>query len=818
MTSSPDAGTRANAVAIALRAALRSLSRQPVVTATVLLVLALGIGASTAMFSVVRGVLVHSVPYPREEELVQVTSAMPKQNLTQILVALPRLETYAAEGRSFSGLAAFAKQDFFVTDGPAPVSVPGARVSPDFFRTLEVAFVRGRDFTAEEQARGGPHAAIIDAGFWQTQFGGAADIIGKSVFINGEAVPVVGVVPSRFAPPLQDALIWLPRIYEPDFVPPEQVERGSAYLRVIGRLKPGVSPVAAQADLQRVVADYRARFASLRDATFDAAVDPLSTYLFGKVRNSLVFLWLAGMLVFLIACANAGNVLLSRYLDRREELDTRSAMGASRGQLVLQLLIECALLAVGSTALGFLLAANIRFWLAPLAAQVLGTTVPFSFDATVLLAAAGLGALTVLIAGVVPALEATAERRSSLVLAGSRRATSGKGASRWRRALVVAQVAVSYALLAGALQQAAALMKVQRMDRGYEAGGLTSFQIAPSAVKYSTPDSRLELYRRIEELIARAPGVTAAGASQAMPVGDDQTIAIIQETEHAKKPEEWPHAQFRIVSTGYHLALGVSLRSGRLFAAADSKDSRSVAIVNETLARRFFGNGGAVGQQIFLGSQPAPREIVGVVSDVRQSWLDPLPQPEVYVPTPQMWVRLPPMYFLVRSRLMDAALASTIRTQVASVDPVQSVTRLQNMATAAAVGLAVPRLRATLIVAFAVLGTLLAAVGLWSVMSQFIAERKREIGIRMALGSPPRAITAFVLKAGIVVTGLGVVVGLGTALALGRVTQHALAGIDQPAPMTLLGAGILLLAVGTAAALMPARRAARLDPLNAIGR
>jgi putative ABC transport system permease protein len=818
MSSSSESGTLAHDVRIAFAAALRSLRRQPLVTATVLLILALGIGASTAMLSVVRGVLVHSVPYPRERELVQVTSTMPKQNLTQILVALPRLEAYDQLAGSFTGLAAFAKQDFFVTDGPVSLSVSGARVSPDFFRTLEIAPIRGRGFTADEQARGGPHAVIIDERLWRTQFGGVENIIGKSISINGAGEPIVGVVPARFAPPLQDAQILMPRIYEPDFVPPEQVERGSAYLRVIARLKPGVTPSAAQADLQRVVMEYRATFGALRDATFDAAVDPLSTYLFGKVRDSLVFLWLAGTLVFLIACANAGNVLLARYLDRREELDIRTAMGGTRRQLVLHLLAECALLAVGGVALGLSVAAGIRYWLAPLAAQVLGTNVPFSFDATVYLVAAGFGTLAVLIAGAGPALQTTAEQHSSLAASGSRRATSGRGASRWRRVLVVAQVAVSYALLAGALQQAAALLKIQQMDRGFDATGLTSFQIAPSALKYGTPESRLELYRRIEELIALSPGVTAVGASQAMPVGDDQTIAFIPEVEHARKPEEWPHAQFRIVSAGYLGALGVGLRSGRGFTATDSKDGASVAVVNETLARRFFASGGAVGQRIYLGSQPVPREIVGVVSDVRQAWLEVAPQPEVYVPGPQMWVRLPPMYFMVRSHQPAAAVIAIIRAQVATVDPVQSVTRVQDMEGVAAAGLAVPRMRATLIVAFAVLGTVLAAIGLWSVMSQFVAERKRELGIRVALGAPPGAAMAYVLRAGLLVTILGVAVGLACALVLGRVARHALAGVESPAPRMLLGAAVLLVAIGGAAALFPALRAARLDPLKTIGR
>lgn len=803
---------------VGLLAALRSLSRQRAVAATVVVILGLGIGVSTAMFSVMRGVFVHSVPYARAQELVQVTSAMPKQALSQVMVALPRFDAYAAQASGFTGLAAFAKQDFFVTEGPTPTTVAGARVSQDFFKTLDVTPIRGRDFSVQEQARGGPHAAIIDERLWRGPLGGVSDITGKTISINGEAVPIVGVVPAHFAPPLQDAQLWLPRIYEPDFVPPEQVERGNGYLRVIGRLKPGVTPAVAQQDLQRVVVDYRARFGALRDAAFDAAVDPLTTYLFGKVRDTLVFLWLAGLMVFLIACANAGNVLRARIEARREELDIRSAMGATRRQVVLHLLAECALLAVAGLALGLLVAAGVRLWLALLAGAILSTTSPFAFDGTVFAVAAALGTLAVVIAGAVPALQSTAERRSSLVVSGLRHATAGRDTTRLRRGFVIAQIAVSYALLAGAMQQMAALLKVERLDRGFDSYGLTSFQIAPSALKYPAPDSRVELYRRIEENIAQTPGVSGVGASQAMPVGDDQTIAFIPEPDHARKPEEWPHAQFRMVSNGYFGALGVALRRGRGFDARDSKDGANVAVINESLARQQFGDSNPLGRRVFLGSNAVPKEIVGVVSNVRQRWLNPEPQPEVYIPDTQMWVRLPPMYFMVRSRLPAAALLTSIRAQVAVVDPVQSVTRVQAMDAAATEGLAVPRMRATLIVGFAVLGTLLAAVGLWSVMSQLVVERTPELGIRIALGAPPGAARASVLRSGLATGVMGVAVGLAIALTLGRIAQSMLGGIESPSPLVLTGAAVLLVAIAGAATIAPAMRASRVDPLEAIGR
>ena len=799
-----------------IRAAFRSLLRHRAPAATVLVILGLGLGASSAMLSVVRGVLVHSVPYPHEGQLVEIASTLPKQQGSRSYVSFPRFGAYAASARSLTGFAAFLRQQFSLTDDPTPVAVPGARVSPGFFAVLGVAPIRGREFSAEEQARGGPHAVIIGEGLWRARLGGAENILGKTLSIEGEAVPIVGVVPASFAPPLQDAEVFAPRVYEPDGVPPAQVERGAGYLYVVGRLSAGATPASALGELLQISKDYRARLGEAFDAAYEPLVIPLSTYLFGEIRASLLFLWAAGTLVFLIACANAGNVLLARFLDRRAELDVRAAVGATRRQLVLHLLAECGVLAVGGIVIGLLVALGVRLALAPLAAQVLTTNHAFAFDFTVFAFAAALGSLAVLLAGAVPALQATADHRSSLIAQSARGSTAGMGAARWRRALVVAQLAVSFALLALALQQAVALLRVQRLDRGFDPDGLLTFQIAPSASKYPDFGARLELYRRAEEQLARMPGFVAAGASQAFPVGDDQTISFIPEAEHDRKREEWPLAQFRIVTTGYLAALGAPMRRGRAFSAADTKDAPSVAVVNEALARRAFGGGDPVGKRVYAGGNPVPKQIIGVLADVRQKWLDPEPQAELFVPAAQMPIRLPPMYFLVRSRLAEAPLVAAIRTEVAAIDPAQPVTRVRAMRAAAAEGLAVPRMRAILVVGFAVLGTLLAAVGLWSVMSQLVAERTRELGIRMALGASPSGAMWIIVRTGVGLSTVGLGAGLVAAIALGRLAQRWLAGIEPPGAVVLVGAGVLLLAIGVAAAWAPARRAAGLEPLEAM--
>ena len=805
-----------NALQVGLRGALRSLARQPLVAATVIAIVGLGVGATTAAFSVVRGVLVHSVPYPRNAELVQVTSTRLDQGLTRVLVAFPRFEAYAAQSRSFTALVAYATQDFTITDGPTPVSVPGVRVSAGFFRMLEVAPIAGREFSPDEQARGGARAAMIGERLWRTQFGSAPNVLERSISINGEAMPIVGVVPARLAPPVQDAEVWLPRVYETDNIPPAQVEGGSGYLRVMGRLNDGVTPDGAREDLQRVVADYRQRLGAMRDAPFDAAVLPLGTYLFGDIRGTLIFVWIAGTLVFLLACANAGNVLLARYLSRRTELDIRSAIGATRTHVLLHLLAESAVLGVAGLVAGLLIAAAVLQQFAPLAAQVLATSTPYTFDWVVFGVAGVLAVLAIVITAAVPAFHATAEHRSAVIETGSRAPTPGRGAARWRRGFVTAQVALSYLLLAGAFQQASALLRVQRLDRGYDPRGLLAFRIAPSAAKYPTPESRLELYRQLEERVGGIPGVLAVGTSQAMPVGDDQTIAFNKEAEQARKREEWPQAQFRIVSPGYFGALGATLVQGRGFTAADAKESPGVTVINVTLARKHFGNDNPVGARIMLGSFPGAREVVGVVSDVRQRWLETEPLPEAYIPGPQLPVRLPPVYFLVRSAVAPDALVPAIRTAVAAQDPGQSVTRVRTMTAAAAEGLAIPRMRAFLVVGFALVGALLAAVGLWSVVSQYVAERRREIAIRVALGAPPGAAAADVLRSIVVMMAVGVAVGLAVALTLGRVAQQLLVGLEPPGALMLLAACVPLVVAGAVTAYVHARRATRVDPARVI--
>jgi putative ABC transport system permease protein len=797
-----------------LRAATRSLRRSPYPTAAAIAIVALGVGATTAAFSVIRGVLVHSVPYPQAEELVQVTSTIPAQPGSRALVALPRFEAYLAESRQFASLVAYATQDFTVTDGPTPVSLSGVRVTQGFFRTTGIAPLTGREFSDDEQLRGGARAVMIGERFWRGRFG-AQEITGKTIAINGEAVPIVGVVPAAVAPPLQKVDLWLPRVYETDILPPPQIEGGGGFLRVTGRLNAGGSVDAARAELQQISDGYRQRFGSNRDIAFDANVWTLPEYLFGEVRGTIVFTWAAGVLVFLLACANAGNVLLARYITRRAELDTRAAVGASRSDIVLQLLSEAAVIGVAAMVAGLILALVLLSTIAPLASRVLSTATPYALDWTVFAVAAALAVVATAITGFVPALQATSGHRGESTATGARSVTQGRAASRWRRGFVATQVALSYLLLAGAFQQASALLRLDRLDRGFDLGGLTAFRVAPS-VKYPTPESRVEYYRQLEERIGRLPGIEGVGASQAMPVGDDQTIAFAKEADQAKKREEWPVVQFRIVTPGYFGALGTKMLFGRGFTAADAKEAPPVTVINAALAKQHFGDANPIGQRIFLGSFPGAREVVGVVTDVRHRWLETAATPHAYIPVAQLPVRMPPAMYLARTSAPAGTIVPALRAAVAEIDADQSLTRVRTMDDAAAEGLAIPRMRGFVTVGFAVVGMLLAAVGLWSVVSQYVADRTREVAIRAALGADPGEAARGVTRVVSMMTGIGIVVGLGATLALGRVAQRMISGLEQPGVTMLLAAAVPLALVALITARVQARRAERVEPAVAL--
>ncbi|MEA3245909.1 MAG: ADOP family duplicated permease [Gemmatimonadota bacterium] len=794
--------------------ALRSLTRTPLVTATAIAIIGLGVGATTAAFSVVRGVLVHSVPYPQPDALVQVISTLSAQGITRGLVAFPRFEAYAAESRSFAALAAYVTQDFTVSDD-VPLSVPGVRVSPAFFTVTGVPPAAGRAFTAEEHVRGGPPAVMISERLARARFGSAAGAANRTITVNGEAVPIVGVVASPVAPPLQDADLWFPRVYETDVLPPEQVERGAGFLRVMGRLRPGATLDDARADASTISAGYRQRLGSNRDAAFDAAVLPLNEYLFGDVRGTLVFTWMAGVLVFLLACANAGNVLLARYLTRRAELEVRTAVGASPGAIARELLAEAAVIGTAGVALGLAVAAAALGLLRPMAARVLATSTPYAFDWTVLALAAALALVAIAMAAAVPALQATRAARAESLASGAR-AVGSRAATRWRQGFVMAQVALSFLLLASAFQQAASLLRLERADRGFAARGLTTFRLAPSAAKYPTPESRVELFRQVEERVGAIPGVAGVGASQAFPVGDDQQIPFAKEADQAKPRAEWPVAQFRIVTPGYFGALGVTVLRGRGITAADAKDAPPVTVVNAAFARRHFGDANPVGERIFLGSFPGAREIVGVVSDVPQKWLETGASPEAYIPMPQLPVRMPPSFFMVRTTTVAGAVVPALRTAVAGIDPAQALTRVRTMDDAAAEGLAIPRMRGTLTVGFALLGLVLAAVGLWSVVAQFVADRRREIAIRAALGAPPGAAAAGVIRAVTVMTAGGLAIGVAATVAFGAALRSAVAGLAEPSVLAMAAAAVPLALTALATARMVARRAERVDPVGVL--
>ncbi|MEX2153320.1 MAG: ABC transporter permease [Gemmatimonadaceae bacterium] len=795
---------------LAIRSAARSLLRKPALPIAVVAILSLGMAVTTAIFSVVNALMLRPLPYPESEKLVQIWSALPATGVMEGRVSYPRFEAYQAQTAAFAGLGAYWEQDFNLTGGSTPIRVIGARASATLFPLLGVTPVRGRLFTQDEDRPGGANVAVISERLWTTRFGSAPDIVGRSVSLDGVPVTVVGVLPASFAFGSADTDLWLPRVFEPGALPQALIRLGAGYLNVVGRLRPDADLARADSDLRAISERYRSEFASHRDAAHEPQLVRLSQQLRGETGRSLTILWVAAMLVFLIACANAGNLLLARHVSRRDELALHEAVGANRLQLVGMLTAECLLLAGVATIVGLLLAFGLLRAAAPLTSAAVPGFAAVRLDPVVLLSAFVALCLTLAVAGLLPAWLTTSRR--TIAPPGMLRlsATATRGAARGRRLFAGAQVAVSFVLLVAAAQLFIALLELQRTDMGFEPSGALTMQLAPAAAKYPTLESQQQFYRAMEEQLAAIPGVSAVGAIQILPTIGDHRISFVVEGRPEPKPEERPLAQFSIATPGVFPAMEIALRRGRLPTEADRQGTPPVIVVNETFARRVFPGEDAVGRRLTFGPIPGSREIVGVVSDVRQQGPATEAVQGLYIPVAQFFARLPPMFLVVRAGVPPASLAPNVRQAAAKVDPDQPLAQVQSMESALRNALAVPRLRVWLVAVFAALGTLIAIAGVYSVISYVVAERTREFDIRLALGATPRSVAGLVLRATLAMTVGGLVAGAIAAFVGQGLIRRVLAETAPAGPALFLSVAGILLIANLLAAIPSSLRAARL--------
>jgi putative ABC transport system permease protein len=791
----------------------RVLTKTPLFTLVAVLVVAVGIGANTAIFSVVNAILLRPLPFENPERIVTVWNTKQKTGVTRGSLSFPNFADLRAQQQSFEAMAAYNDTSAALSGGGTPEMIAGEVTTPELFRVLAVKPQLGRLLSEEDARAGGSPVVVISHGMWERHFGRDAKIVGRVVNLNGRSKTIVGVLPASFQFPFIEEP---PEFFMPlDPAGEMNVQRGAGYLQVLARLKPDATIEQAQAEMSAIMSRLSQQYPA-EDAGRGVVLSAAQEELVGGVRRTLLVLLGAVAFVLLIACANVANLLLARAAGRSREIAVRVALGASRARIVRQLLTESLLLATLGGALGLLLAMwgiDLLTKFVPASVSRLGET---GLDLRVLGFTVGASLLTGLIFGLAPALQASKLDLNESLKEGGRGASEGHGRNRVRSLLIVSEVALSLVLLVGAGLLVKSFFKLRNVNPGFDAQNTLTASVALPTIRYDSDDKLREFYKRTLDRVSQVPGVESASAIMPLPLGDNAmqtSFTVGGRPEPA--PGDQPSSGARLVAPGYFYSMGVPLLRGRDFNARDDDKAPKVIIINETFARRFFPGENALGKRLDIGLNDLDCEIVGIVGDVRHRKLDAEAGPEYYVPLAQ--VPMNEIQLVVRSRGGDPAqLAGALREAVKEIDPDQPLYQVRTMNSLVAASVARQRFSMILLTIFAAFAMLLAAVGIFSVMSFLVAQRTHEIGIRMALGAQPRDILRLVVGHAMTLALVGVAIGLAAAFALMRVMTNLLYGVSPNDPVVFGGIAALLATVALAACLVPARRATRVDPMVAL--
>ena len=804
-----------------VRYGARVLARNKGFTAVAVLTLALGIGANTAIFSVVNDLLLRPLPYGDAERIVMLWEVTPEgrhQNTT----SRANFRAWREQGAGFESMAAFSDQRLNLTGAGDPEEVSVQLATPELFKVLGVETLHGR-VLIEDDARLGSAGVVMSYGFWKRRFGGDPGLVGKPITLNGIPYNVVGIMPAGFQWHIKQrsgtgrpAELWavLPMLTTSG---PASNERGR-FLSVVGRLKGGVSVGQAAAELKTI--HTRLEQDSPYNKGYTAEVIPLRDQFVGNVRPALWILLGAVGLVLLIACANVANLLLSRVAAREKEIALRTALGARRIRVIRQLLTESLLLSLLGSALGLLVA----WWgigaLVAISPRDLVNLQNVGINLTVLAWTLGISLVTGVVFGVAPALEATRMNLNDALKDGGGKGAEAQGSRsrRVRGVLVVGEVALALMLLAGAGLLVKSFAQLRKINTGFETDNVLTMVLRLPAAKYKEDPQFVAFFRQALERVRALPGVRSAGIVNFLPLygGLGSATGFNIDGQPAPPPGEGPSTNVRVADAGYFDAMGIPLLRGRNFTPAEDAEARHVVLVSESFARKYFPGEDPIGKRIkvFMSEEPAWTEIVGVVGDVRYDNLTAEAEPTVYEPHPELTYEF--MTLVIRTAGDPAAMAPAVRRELSSIDPDQPVSdvRTMNQVMAETVGRA--RFNTLLLGIFAGLATLLAAIGIFGVMSYSVTLRTRELGLRMALGAQPGRVLMLVLRQGLLLTLAGIGVGLVGALALTRVMSGLLYGVDANDPTTFAAIVLLLSVVSLIACYIPARRATRVDPLIAL--
>jgi predicted permease len=800
-----------------LRHALRVLRQGPGFTAVAVLTLALGMGANTAIFSVVSALLLRSLPLDDPGRLVSLSLAYPERGLPSGgAFSVKAYETLRDGNRSFTGIAAYCNEGFTLLGSAEPARIAAARVSPNFLDVLGARPLLGRGFRPAEGEPGGPPVALISQSLWTRRFGADPNIAGKSVILDQEVYSIIGVMPPNFAMPFAGIDAWVTRLMNFNGFQPEQIRAGAGFLFATARLRPGVSIGSADADAAVLMQHYRQDNPRAPDADPHnrMALVPLQESLVADLRPTLLVLMGAVGLVLLIACANVASLMLARATGRAREIALRTALGASRGVIVRQLLLESSLLAIAGAALGALLARWGVAWLVKAdAGNALPSFQPIRVDLPVLAFTLGISLLTGMAFGLAPALQVSRPDLNAILRDSGWGTTSGIR-RRVRSLLVAGQIALSIVLLVGASLLVESFRNLRTVNPGFNPHNALTMNVTPPPGKYSDGPRRAQFFREVVQRLAAVPGVRSAVASFARPMGFRVLSPILADGQPNVPPGQRPLAIWNGITPGYFQTYGVPLLRGRDFTWADDEKAPRVVIVSQSLARRFWPSEDAVGKHLTFTRFQAAFEIVGIAGDTKTNGLQSDPGMVLYTSYAQ-WT-FPGMSLTIRTEGDPSGFARASATQVHAVDKDIPVTNLQTVDRLMEEQLAGQRQTMSLIGGFAVVALLLAVIGLYGVMAYSVAQRTTEIGIRQAIGAQRGDILRLVFGEAVRLSAAGIAAGAIAAVALTRLLSGMLFHISTTDPPTFAAVAILFLFVAMLATYIPAWRATRVDPLEAL--
>lgn len=795
--------------------AFRTLLRAPGFTVAAVVTLALGIGANTAIFSVVNGVLLRPLPFPEADRIYMVWNHNTREGIERDITSFPNFRDWRDQGEVWDGLAAMYSTPVSLTGDGDPEQLRAAGVTADFLRVFRVPPALGRGFSDGELLPGGEPVVLLSAGLWQRRFGGDAGIIGRAVHINGQPYTVIGVMPPSFAYPL-DVDLWRP------LAPPGNLgeARSALWLSVVGRLGSGVRPELAQQRMSDVAAQLAAEYPGPNTGA-GILIEPLRGTIVGEVRTPLLVLLGGVLVVLLIGCANVANLLLARGAVRWKELSVRMALGASRRRVASQLLTESVMLSLLGGALGALLAVRAVDALVALAPPELPRLAEVRVDGSVLLFTTVVSVVAGLLFGLAPMLQAGRRELLHALRDGGRGAVGGGTVGRMRPALVAGEVALALVLLVTAGLLIRSFVALHTVNTGFATDQALTFRVTAPAARYDSPERVRQFHTALHERLASLPGVAGTGAASTLFLSRLPNMSPILMEGDASPSDAAPRESVVLddATPGFFDAFGMQLRRGRGFTDADDAEAIPVSIVNEAFVRRYIPPGrDAIGRRFTFGDPSNPStvwlEIVGVVADARRSGLAASARPEAYVPHRQSGTNA--LTYVIRFSGSASTIVPQVRAAVREVDPLVPIAGMATIDEILVESLASRRFVMMLLGAFAALGLLLAAVGIYGVVSYLVAQRRREVGIRMALGAMRGDVLRLIVGQSLSHVVPGIVLGGIAAVLVTRLLRSQLFGVAPADPPTFVGVALILLAVGAVASYVPAHRAARTDPQVAL--